>query len=88
MPQGSIVGPLGFIIYVNDIPNSAPDLSFILFADDTLRHCSLNNIMNNGITKIHGLSQISFLLTLRKLIICYLGPNIKPIKFKMTSNLP
>ena len=50
MPQGS----LGFIIYVNDIPNSVPDLSLILFADDTSAFTShkdlsiLNNIMNNG----------------------------------------
>ena len=35
MPQGSILGPLGFIFYVNDIPNSAPDLSLILYTDDT-----------------------------------------------------
>ena len=55
MPQGSIPGPLGFIMYVNDIPNSVSDLSLILFADDTSVFTShkdlstLNNIMNNGL---------------------------------------
>ena len=60
MPQGSILGPLlGFIIYVNDIPNSVPDLSLILFADDTSAFTShqdlstLNNIMNNGLSKLN-----------------------------------
>ena len=59
MPQGSILGPLGFIIYVNDVPNSVPDLSLILFADDTSAFTShkdlstLNNIMNNGLSKLN-----------------------------------
>ena len=59
MPQGSILGPLGFIIYVNDIPNPVPDLSLILFADDTSAFTThkdlsiLNNIMNNGLSKLN-----------------------------------
>jgi len=81
VPQGSILGPLMFLIYINDIVKCSPTLDKILFADDTNLFHSDKNIQNLFNTVNSELSSLSNWFKANKMSL-----NIKKTKYILFTN--
>lgn len=81
VPQGSILGPLLFLIYINDMSKCSNVLSFVHFADDTTVFVEGNNLEDLHLVMNRELEKVDAWLCANKLSL-----NINKTSFMIHGN--
>ena len=76
VPQGSVLGLLLFLVYINDLPNISKILKFYLFADDTNIFYQSNDLNDIQTTVNSELKKLTMWLNANRL-----APNISKTNF-------